>query len=136
MVEIKEFRLLYLESVSSLVVEVRTSHQYAVGPKAPGKNCQRVKKDKSTNREMGDDYLLILLSIRYQNETYQLDIEEKSTISQLKLKLEDLLKVPKDVQRLLFQGRILKDTEMVDSFSKHIKYYIFSVPKFACSIYR
>ena len=65
-----------------------------------------------------DETLFIIVSVRYQNEIYQVDIEEKSTIQELKIKLHDLLQVPVDTQRLLFHGRILRDFELVDSFSK------------------
>lgn len=57
---------------------------------------------------------LVIMTIKYQNQTFQVDMESGTLVSDLKLKLHDLIELSFDRQRLIYNGRILKDSEMVD----------------------
>jgi ubiquilin len=58
-----------------------------------------------------DAIRLIILTIKHQGDVFQVDMEEDSTVVELKAKLASLLNLSVERQRLIFQGRILRDAD-------------------------
>jgi hypothetical protein len=65
-----------------------------------------------------EDFRLVIITIKHQKEVFQVDIEEGRTVAELKEKLEELIILDSERQRLIYNGRILKDSDLVDDLSK------------------
>lgn len=65
-----------------------------------------------------DEVVVLVLSIKYNAETYQIDVNNNSTTTELKQKIQELLHIPIGLQRLVFHGRLLRDDEVLnDTYS-------------------
>lgn len=64
-----------------------------------------------------DSYIprLIILTIKYQGDVFQVDMEEGASVYDLKNKLSSLLDLSETKQRLIFNGRVLKDQDILDA---------------------
>lgn len=79
--------------------------------------AQKDNQNINANDNFEDSYIpkLIILTIKYQGDVFQVDMEEGFNAHDLKCRLASLLDLQESKQRLIFNGRVLKDQDILDA---------------------
>ena len=67
---------------------------------------------------------LIIITIKYGTEVFQVDITEGSHVNDLKNQLVALIQLSSELQRLVYNGRILRETDLVDDLDEQTVYVV------------